>query len=81
VQRNIVGTHEVLFMKSGRIRIDFFSYQKTYLESRELSVGDLVLLAGAGHGIVFLEPSTMVEVKNGPYIEEADKKRFEGRGE
>lgn len=81
VHRHIVGTHEVLIMKSGKIRIDFFSYQKAYLESRELSTGDMVLLAGAGHGIAFIEPSTMVEVKTGPYIEDADKKRFEGKEE
>ncbi len=81
VHRHIVGTHEVLLMKSGKIRIDFFSYQKAYLESRELSTGDMVLLAGAGHGIAFLEPSTMVEVKNGPYIEDVDKKRYEGKKE
>jgi hypothetical protein len=79
VQRHSIGTQEVLFIKSGMIRIDFYSYEQEYLESRELSAGDVILLAGAGHGIEVLEDATIVEVKNGPFIEGADKGRFEGK--
>jgi len=68
-----------LFIKSGVVRIDFYSYEQVYLESRELSAGDFILLAGAGHGIEVLEDATIVEVKNGPFIEGADKGRFEGK--
>ena len=79
VHRNTVGTQEVLFVKSGVIRVDFYSFDEFYLESRELSFGDIILLAGAGHGIEVLQDATIVEVKNGPYIEGADKGRFEGK--
>jgi len=79
VHRHSIGTQEVLFIKSGVIRIDFYSYEQVYLESRELSAGDFILLAGAGHGIEVLEDATIVEVKNGPFIEGADKGRFEGK--
>lgn len=79
VVRHTIGTQEVLFIKSGSIRIDFYSFEQTYLESRELSEGDVVLLAGAGHGIEVLHEATIVEVKNGPYIEGADKGRFDGK--
>ena len=79
VQRNTVGTQEVLFIKSGRIRIDFYSFSQVYLESRELGPGDFILLAGAGHGIEIIEEATIVEVKNGPFIEGADKGRFDGK--
>lgn len=79
VHRETLGTQEVLFIKKGRIRVDFYSYAQQYLESRELSAGDLILLAGAGHGIKVLEETMIVEVKNGPFIEGADKGRFEGR--
>jgi hypothetical protein len=78
VKRNTIGTQEVLFIKKGRIRIDFYSYEQNYLESRELMAGDVIFLIGAGHGIDFIEPSEIFEVKNGPYIEGADKGRFEG---
>ena len=78
VHRHSIGTQEVLFIKSGVIRIDFYSFEQVYLESRELSAGDFILLAGAGHGIEVLEDATIVEVKNGPFIEGADKGRFGG---
>ena len=79
VQRNTVGTQEVLFIKSGEIRIDFYSFEQVYLESRKLSGGDIILLAGAGHSIEVLRKAEIVEVKNGPFIEGADKGRFEGK--
>lgn len=79
IQRNTVGTQEVLFVKSGAVRVDLFSAERNYLESRELATGDLILLAGGGHGVEFLEESTLVEVKNGPYSEGADKVRFEAK--
>ncbi|MEQ1727505.1 MAG: hypothetical protein ABL982_03915 [Vicinamibacterales bacterium] len=79
VERHTVGTQEVLFIKEGRIRVDFYSFEQEYLESRELGPGDYILLAGAGHGIEVLETATIVEVKNGPYVEGADKGRFAAR--
>ncbi|MDD5129521.1 MAG: hypothetical protein PHS66_00490 [Candidatus Omnitrophica bacterium] len=75
VIRNTLGTHEVLFIKNGVIEIDFYLADKTYLESRKLLAGDVILLAEGGHGIKVLEAATIVEVKNGPYIE--DKERFQ----
>lgn len=76
VHRHTVGTQEVLFVKAGVVRVDFYAMDHRYIDSRELKTGDLVLLAGAGHGIEVLEEATIVEVKNGPFIEGADKGRF-----
>jgi len=76
VHRNTTGTQEVLFIKSGVIRVNFYSFDKVYLKSRELNEGDIILLAGAGHSFEFLEDGEIVEVKNGPFIEGADKERF-----
>ena len=78
VQRKTIGTQESLFIKKGVIEIDFYSFDQVYLESRMLSAGDMVLLAGAGHGITIIESAMIVEVKNGPFIPESDKGRFDG---
>jgi len=78
VRRETVGTQEVLFIKEGVIEIDFYSFDQVYLESRKLSAGDVVLLAGSGHGIRVLEVASIVEVKNGPFMPGADKGRFKG---
>lgn len=51
-----------------------------YLESRVLVAGDVILLATGGHGFEMLEPSELIEVKQGPYPGDEDKTRFEGVG-
>lgn len=79
VHRETIGTQEVLFIKRGRIEIDFYSFERQYLESCVLSAGDIVLFAGAGHGINILEEAEIIEVKNGPFVSGSDKVRFEGK--
>jgi len=78
VSREVMYTKEVLFLKSGRVRVDFYDDDQTYLESRVLETGDVVLLAYGGHGFEMLEPTEMIEVKQGPYAGDNDKTRFEG---
>jgi hypothetical protein len=56
--------------------VDFYDDERTYLESRILRRGDVVLLAFGGHGFEMLEASEMIEVKQGPYAGEGDKTRF-----
>ena len=74
--REVEYTHEVLFIKSGKVRVDFYDESKTYLESRILKQGDVILLAQGGHGFEMLEETEMIEVKQGPYLENKDKSRF-----
>lgn len=76
VLREVQYTKEVLFIKSGRVRVDFYDEAQQYLESRILEAGDVILLAFGGHGFEMLETSEIIEVKQGPYAGEADKTRF-----
>ena len=78
VPREVKYTKEVFFIKSGRVRVDFYDDDQTYLESRVLETGDVILLAYGGHGFEMLEPTEMIEVKQGPYAGEDDKTRFQG---
>lgn len=77
VIRQVHYTKEVLFIKSGKVRVDFYDDDHAYLESRILNAGDVLLLAFGGHGFEMLEPTEMIEVKQGPYAGDADKTRFE----
>jgi mannose-6-phosphate isomerase-like protein (cupin superfamily) len=77
VTREVQFTKEVLFIKSGRVRVDFYDDAQNYLQSRVLVQGDVVLLAFGGHGFEMLEPTEMIEVKQGPYAGDSDKTRFE----
>ncbi|WP_233130350.1 hypothetical protein [Synechococcus sp. 1G10] len=78
VPREVQYTKEVLFIKTGRVRVDFYSDDQIYIESRILESGDVILLAYGGHGFEMLEPTEMIEVKQGPYAGGQDKTRFEG---
>ena len=77
VPREVHLTQEVLFIKSGKVRVDFYNNDQFYLESRILYSGDVILLSDGGHGFKMLEPSEIIEVKQGPYCGEMDKVRFE----
>jgi mannose-6-phosphate isomerase-like protein (cupin superfamily) len=76
VPREVRFTQEVLFIRRGKLRVDFYDDNRTYLESRILEAGDTILLATGGHGFEVLEEVEMIEVKQGPYAGDQDKTRF-----
>lgn len=79
VPRSVSYSQETLFIKRGRLRVDFFDTKQNYLESRELKAGDVILLIKGGHGFEVLEELEMIEVKQGPYAGDQDKTRFAGK--
>ena len=76
VKREVSDTQEVLYIKSGRVRVDYYDNDKKYLESRILNIGDVVLLSYGGHGFYMCEDSEVIEVKQGPYAGGSDKTKF-----
>lgn len=76
VLREVQYTKEVLFIKSGKVRVDFYDSDQQYLESSILEAGDVILLATGGHGFEILEEAEIIEVKQGPYAGDKDKTRF-----
>lgn len=76
VAREVHLTQEVLFIKSGKVRVDFYDKEQTYVKSSILEKGDVILLSEGGHGFKMLEKSEMIEVKQGPYCGDVDKVRF-----
>lgn len=79
VKRQVRKTQEVLFIKSGRVLVEFYDDKFIYSDSRILEQGDIILLADCGHGFKMLEDSEIFEVKQGPYAGENDKIRFAGK--
>ncbi|MFZ9695876.1 MAG: hypothetical protein ACO3AY_08385 [Chitinophagaceae bacterium] len=78
VHRDVFFTQEVLILKKGTLRVDFYTDERDYLESRVLQSGDVILLVTGGHGFEVLEDVEMIEVKQGPYLGDQDKTRFDG---
>jgi uncharacterized protein YjlB len=77
IERKVTLTQEVLVIKHGKVRVDFYDDDRNYLESKIVSTGDVILLAAGGHGFEMLENSQIVEIKQGPYCGDEDKVRFE----
>jgi len=76
VVRQVHYTNEVLMIKNGRLRVDFYTSEKEYTTSRMLNKGDVILLSDGGHGFEVIEDIEMIEVKQGPHLGEQDKTRF-----
>ena len=76
VHREVKNTNEVLFIRSGSVRVDFYDYDDNFCKSATLRKGDVILLAEGGHGFEMLEECEMIEVKQGPYAGDNDKRRF-----
>lgn len=76
VSREVLFTNEVLIIRSGKVKVDFYDDNQTFLCNRVLYEGDIILLIRGGHGFEMLEESEIVEIKQGPYTGELDKTRF-----
>lgn len=78
VPRKVLYTQETLFVKKGKLRVDFYGNDKIYFESHFLRDGDVLFLITGGHGFEVLEEVEMIEVKQGPYTGDMDKSHLEG---
>tara|TARA_B100000902_G_C27010553_1_gene764564 strand:- start:133 stop:540 length:408 start_codon:yes stop_codon:yes gene_type:complete len=77
IERKVNFTFEVLFIKSGIVKVNFYDLNKEFIKSDILNKGDVILLAFGGHGFEVMEDSEMIEVKQGPYAGDDDKTRFD----
>jgi hypothetical protein len=76
LERHLIGTSEVLIIRSGRCEIDIFNDERELVATRELNPGDIMLMVGGGHGFRMLEDTILLEVKQGPYTGIDEKERF-----
>lgn len=61
---------ECLIIKKGKIRVDLYGSDKKMFKKITLKTGDLLLLVDGGYGIHVLDDAEMIELKNGPFIED-----------
>lgn len=71
-------TCEAIYMVSGKMKVNLYTMNKTFIESFEAKQGDIVILLETGHGFEILEDGTKVlEIKNGPFMGvDVDKEKF-----
>jgi hypothetical protein len=76
LERHLVGTSEVILIKKGRCLLDIYNDARELVATRELGLGDLMLMVGGGHGFKMLEDTVLLEIKQGPYTGLDEKERF-----
>ncbi len=76
IERRIVGTGEVLVVREGRCEVDLYNDAAKLVATRELNVGDILIIVSGGHGFRMLDDTVLLEVKQGPYTGLAEKDRF-----
>lgn len=74
--RELSRTCEVLYLETGRIEVELFNNSLVPIETFTLNPGGILVLLSGGHGFKTLEPSTLIEVKQGPYAGNKDKELF-----
>jgi hypothetical protein len=75
-QTKIFITSEVIFLQKGKLRVDFYDNRKEYLFSITLKKNQIIMLVHGSHGFKILEPVKMLEIKQGPFIKNKDKIKF-----
>ena len=75
-ERRIFSTNEVIVLQSGKMMLTIYDSNLEKIEDIFIESGDMVALFDGGHEIKILEDSIFIEVKQGPYFEQKDKKRF-----
>lgn len=78
-ERKSNRTQEVIFVKSGKLKVVFYSEDNQQIFEGVMERGDFAIIFGGGHAYDILEDKTQIlEIKNGPYLGiEIDKKVIE----
>ncbi len=78
--RALTDTQEFLHIDSGKCLLTLFDDQQLAFFETLLMHGDSVVLISGGHGLKLLEPTRIIEVKQGPYLGPTkDKAIFQGK--
>ena len=75
-ERKIKYTNEVLIVLDGELEVDIYDNEKNHIQTVNLKSLDTIALIDGVHGISFNSQTKFIEVKQGPYNEKTDKKRF-----
>ncbi len=76
LERSLIGTSEVLLVLKGHAYLDVYDDDQSLVATHELFQGDLMLMVGGGHGFRMIEDTVFLEIKQGPYLDREEKRRF-----
>lgn len=61
---------ECLVVIKGKIRVDVYSEDKKLIKRIFLKAGEAILLLGGGHAVNFIKDAKLIEIKNGPFLDD-----------
>lgn len=70
LERTTQSLQECLVVIKGKIKIDFYTPDKKLFKYIYVSSGEVVVFVNGGHGVHILKDSEIIEVKNGPFVED-----------
>ena len=76
ISQQITKTQETIFIRKGKVKIDLYDTEKKLVDSKILETGDVILLAEGGHGFEALDSLEMIEIKQGPYVDDSFKEIY-----
>lgn len=69
-KRSVNFTNEVLYVKKGKVLFNLFNKKDIFIKKIILNKGDFILIGECGHSLKMLENSELIEVKQGPYLDD-----------
>ncbi len=69
-KRITIRLQECLIVRKGKIKVDLYGSDKKYFKTVTLGVGQIFILMNGGYGIHIVEDAELIEVKNGPFLED-----------
>lgn len=69
-KRTTARLQECLIVKRGAVVTDLYGSDNVYFDSLTLKQGDALIVVGGGLAIHFSLDSELLEIKNGPFIED-----------
>ncbi len=75
-KREIYKTSEAIVVLKGSLYIDLYDNDKNFVNAVTINTNDAILIFEGGHGIKVVEATKFIEFKQGPYVEDIDKKHF-----
>lgn len=68
---------ECIFFQSGKASVEIFDNDWNVIKTVIVNGGDCLVIMKGGHALTMLEPTRMLEVKQGPYLGREKDKTFQ----
>ena len=74
--RTIETTSEALILLSGKMEVAIYDYNLKFIDKLLILPVEIIVLFSGGHSLKIIEEAKFIEIKQGPFDENNDKKRF-----